>query len=163
MGGWIKEGQPRATHIFEAAAWLRAIKPVCRCGHSATFNPYGIWWRFQCRMWDDDLTRARQRFWCVRCGARTGKRVRPVRIELVDPRPDDIALPMCHRKPGGPRRKTRPFCLSYTAYPCHAVPMTRDPKWKRRAIVLEFWLLSALVAGSFVAGIIGAIRSLAGS
>jgi hypothetical protein len=94
VGGWTKDGQHRATHVFEAAAWFRAIKPVCRCGHSATFNPYGIWWRFECRMWDGNLVKACQKFWCVRCGARTGKRVRPVRIELVDPSPDDIALPM---------------------------------------------------------------------
>ena len=40
--------------------------------------------------------------------------------------------------------------------------MIRDPKWKRRAFALEYWLVSALVAGSFVAGIIGAIRSLTG-
>src|SRR3546814_11083703 len=81
----MKEGQHRATHVFEAAAWFRAIKPVCRCGHSATFNPYGIWWRFECRMWDGNLVKACQQFWCVRCGARTGKRARPVRLELVDP------------------------------------------------------------------------------
>lgn len=45
-------------------------------------------------MWDGNLVKACQKFWRVRCGARTGKRVRPVRIELVDPSPDDIALPM---------------------------------------------------------------------
>ena len=40
--------------------------------------------------------------------------------------------------------------------------MTRESKWKSRAIAIEFWLLSALVGGSFIAGLIGAIRSLAG-
>ncbi|MGH6649970.1 MAG: hypothetical protein ACREB7_02450 [Sphingopyxis sp.] len=40
--------------------------------------------------------------------------------------------------------------------------MPREPKWKRRAIAIEFWLLTALVAGSFVAGIIGAIRAVSG-
>ncbi len=54
------------------------------------------------------------------------------------------------------------FRLSYTVQPCHAVPMSREPKWKRRALAIEFWLLSALVAGSFVAGIVGAIRSASG-
>jgi hypothetical protein len=55
------------------------------------------------------------------------------------------------------------FRLSYKAHPCHAVPMPREPKWKRRAIAIEFWLLTALVAGSFVAGIIGAIRAVSGN
>ncbi|KTE78444.1 hypothetical protein [Sphingopyxis sp. A083] len=31
--------------------------------------------------------------------------------------------------------------------------MTRESKWKGRAIAIEFWLLSALVAGSFIAGL----------
>lgn len=51
--------------------------------------------------------------------------------------------------------------LSYNAHPCHAVPMPREPKWKHRAIAIEFWLLTTLVAGSFVAGIVGAIRAVA--
>ncbi len=41
--------------------------------------------------------------------------------------------------------------------------MTREPKWKNRAIAIEYWLLSALVAGSFLAGIVAATRSLAGN
>ncbi|WP_446543321.1 hypothetical protein [Sphingopyxis sp. LARHCG72] len=41
--------------------------------------------------------------------------------------------------------------------------MTAEPKWKRRAVAIEYWLVSALVAGSFVAGLIAAIRSLTGS
>lgn len=94
MGGWTKDGQRRASHLFEAAAWYQAVKPVCRCGHSATFDPYGLWWKFQRKMWDDDLGKAREHFWCARCKARTGKRVRPIRLDLVEPGPDDIRLPM---------------------------------------------------------------------
>ena len=94
MGGWTKDGQRRATHLFEAAAWYQAVKPVCRCGHSATFDPYGLWWKFRRKMWDDDLYKARDRFWCARCKARTGMRVRPIRLELVKPSEDDIKLPM---------------------------------------------------------------------
>jgi hypothetical protein len=98
-----KDGQHRATHVFEAAAWFRAIKPVCGCGHSATFNPYEIWWRFECKMWDGNLNKARHKFWCVRCGARTGKRVRPVRIELVDPGPMTSPCP-CPKNANGSAR-----------------------------------------------------------
>ncbi len=67
---------------------------MCRCGHSATFDPYGLWWKFQRKMWDDDLGKAREKFWCARCKARTGKRIRPIRLELVAPSKDDIQLPM---------------------------------------------------------------------
>jgi hypothetical protein len=41
--------------------------------------------------------------------------------------------------------------------------MTREPKWKRRALAIEFWLASALVAGSIIAGLVGAARSLIGN
>lgn len=92
MGGWTKEGTRRATHIFEAAAWHYGIKPVCACGHSAVFNPHGLWWHFQKRMWDDHLGKARAHFWCRPCAFRTGRRVRPLRLELVAQRTDDIEL-----------------------------------------------------------------------
>lgn len=39
--------------------------------------------------------------------------------------------------------------------------MTREPKWKQRAVALEFWLLSVLVAGSFIVGLVAAVRYLA--
>jgi hypothetical protein len=94
VGGWTKDGQRRATHIFEAAAWFQAVQPVCRCGHSAAFNPYGLWWRFERKGWDDHLGKARARFWCIPCSRQTGKRVRPVRLELVKPTDADIKLPM---------------------------------------------------------------------
>ena len=32
----------------------------------------------------------------------------------------------------------------------------------RRALAIEFWLAAVIVAGSFIAGIIGAVRSLTG-
>jgi len=38
--------------------------------------------------------------------------------------------------------------------------MKREPKWKSRAVAIEFWLASALVGGSFLAGLVGGIRSL---
>ena len=57
VGGWTREGGRRATHLFEAAAWYQAVRPVCRCGHSATFDPYGLWWKFQRKMWTMILAR----------------------------------------------------------------------------------------------------------
>ena len=71
----------------------RGIRQLSQCAN-ATFDPYGIWWRFQCKMWDDSLWKAREKFWCSRCKARTGKRVRPIRLDLVKPGPEDIRLPM---------------------------------------------------------------------
>lgn len=58
--------------------------PVCRCSHSATFDPYDLWWKFQRKMWDDDLCEARYPFWWAWCEARTGKRLSPVRLALVN-------------------------------------------------------------------------------
>jgi hypothetical protein len=40
--------------------------------------------------------------------------------------------------------------------------MSREPKWKTRAVAIEFWLLTALVAGSFVAGLVSAVWYLTG-
>lgn len=58
------------------------------------FNPYGLWWLFERRMWNGELRNAREKFRCSRCAAQTGLRVRPARIELVAPSETDIALPM---------------------------------------------------------------------
>lgn len=37
--------------------------------------------------------------------------------------------------------------------------MEPESKWKSRAIAIEFWLAALLVGGSFVAGLIAAIRA----
>lgn len=92
MGRWTADGTRLATNLFEAAAWHYAVKPVCRCGHSAAFNPHGLWWRFERRGWDVRFEKALARFWCIRCKWRTGRRVRPVKFELVRQSVDDIEL-----------------------------------------------------------------------
>lgn len=40
--------------------------------------------------------------------------------------------------------------------------MDREPKWKSRALAIEFWFAAMFVGGSFIAGLVGAIRSLFG-
>ena len=35
-----------------------------------------------------------------------------------------------------------------------------EPRWKQRAIEIEYWVLTAFVVGAFVVGIIGAISAL---
>lgn len=66
-------------------------------------------------------------------------------------------------KAGRASSKDRPFfvcpTLSDTVMP---IAMTHESKWKSRAIEIEYWLLSALVGGSFIAGLLSAIRTLAG-
>lgn len=91
---YSKDGLRVATNIFEAAAWHYAVKVTCRCGHSATFDPHGLWWRFHRKSWDDYLGKAGQRFWCRQCSTRIGRRVRPVKLELVQQTKDDITLEM---------------------------------------------------------------------
>src|SRR3546814_11620206 len=105
-----RDGLRRATHIFEAAAWHYALKPVCRCGHSATFNPHGLWWHFQKRHWDDNLRDARRRFWCRQCAFNSGRRVRPLRIELVAESDADIRLEMPCTRPE--ERRVGKGCVS---------------------------------------------------
>lgn len=38
--------------------------------------------------------------------------------------------------------------------------MSREPNWKERAVAVEFWAVTALVAGSFLAGIYSALKYL---
>ena len=38
--------------------------------------------------------------------------------------------------------------------------MIREPKWKARAVAIEFWIASIVVGGSFVAGIVSGVRYL---
>lgn len=38
--------------------------------------------------------------------------------------------------------------------------MIKDPKWRARAFAVEYWMLTILVAGTFIAGIIGGLKSL---
>jgi hypothetical protein len=69
------------------------VKPTCRCGHSATFQPHGLWWLFTQRGWDDTFNAARARFRCRECGAKRGK-VEPIRIEAVRASEADAVLPL---------------------------------------------------------------------
>ncbi|WP_422062205.1 hypothetical protein [Sphingopyxis sp.] len=36
--------------------------------------------------------------------------------------------------------------------------MPPEPNWKDHAVAVEYWLATAIVAGSFVAGLIAAVR-----
>lgn len=40
------------------------------------------------------------------------------------------------------------------------LPVIKDPKWRDKALAIEFWMASILVAGAFVAGIVGGAKSL---
>ncbi|WP_310310752.1 hypothetical protein [Sphingopyxis sp. BE249] len=40
--------------------------------------------------------------------------------------------------------------------------MNHEPNWKDRGRAVEYWLATAIVAGSFVAGLISAVRYLIG-
>lgn len=52
--------------------------------------------------------------------------------------------------------------ISYIYRSWHACQMDQEPKWKSRALAIEFWFAALLVGGSFIAGLVGAIRSLFG-
>lgn len=91
---WAADGTHKPTCIFEAACFGYAVKPVCRCGHSSTFAPHGLWWLFRKRHWNDRFTEARARLWCRSCQAAKRGKVRPVRIEYVRRSEADFALPL---------------------------------------------------------------------
>jgi hypothetical protein len=86
-----KDGLRIATNLFEAAAWHKAVKPVCKCTRWATFNPHALWWHFHCKGWNDNLVAARAHFWCRNCADRVGI-VRPIRIDLTEESTRDIYL-----------------------------------------------------------------------
>lgn len=95
---WSPDGLRVATRLVEAAAWHNAVRPVCRCGHAASFNPHGLWWRFEQRGWSDSISEARSRFWCLVCRYKTGRKVKPTKIELVAESDGDIQLPFPPRE-----------------------------------------------------------------
>lgn len=82
------------TSIFEAATLRMAVSPVCACGHTTSFDPWGLWWHFKRRHWDDRLTSARHRFWCRVCGSRLRRKVRPKRFDLVKVSDANLVLPL---------------------------------------------------------------------
>jgi len=86
-----RDGLPVATTLFEAAVWHFAIKPVCRCGHSAAFNAHCLWWRYARLEGNGSLRAMQLRFWCRKCSREQSRRVRPIRIELVGESATDIA------------------------------------------------------------------------
>jgi len=83
-----------ATHLLEAGAWHQAVKPVCSCGHSASFDPHGLWWHFERRHWDTRLEAVRLRFWCTLCRSQFRQKRTPVRLDLVASSAADIQLPL---------------------------------------------------------------------
>lgn len=92
---YYKDGLKQATCIFEAAAWHYGVKAECKCGHSVTFDPHGLWWYFHRRGWSDDLRLACDRMWCVPCSRAKGRKVRPARLTLIRSNDADLVkLPM---------------------------------------------------------------------
>lgn len=91
MGG--SDGLKAPTRLFEAAAWQYTIKVTCTCGRSGVFHPHALWWRFQRAGWDDDFTKARDRFYCRECWRTTYRKLRPAKFEVCRDKPT-ISLPM---------------------------------------------------------------------
>ena len=90
---WSKGGTMSSTGIFEAATLHQAMRAVCACGHSSTFWSAGLWWHFHQRGWDGSFAAVCDHFWCRRCASRLKRKVRPVRLEAVDPSACDALLP----------------------------------------------------------------------
>ncbi|WP_082679059.1 hypothetical protein [Sphingobium cupriresistens] len=72
-----------ATCLFKAAAWHKAVKVTCVCGHFAVFDPHGLFWRYYRKGWSDDLRDVGGKMWCRICRASSGRKVRPRGIDLL--------------------------------------------------------------------------------
>lgn len=88
-----KDGVPVAIKLFEAAAWHKAIKVTCSCGHLVTFDPHGLWWLFEREGWDMRFADMRRHFACRLCKFEGRGTVHPVRVEPIDGIAD-VSLPM---------------------------------------------------------------------
>ncbi len=69
------------------------------------------------------------------------------------------------RSPSLPDRRSgavsrRAAALSYIAAICSNRAVKRRSGWRAFALALEYWLLAALLAGAFLAGIWGGLRTL---
>lgn len=90
---WTREGLMEPTSIIECATLHRSVVPVCRCGHSAGFEPHGLWWHFNKRGWSDALNLASERFWCRLCSSSGKGKQRPMRIDVREPDGNETQLP----------------------------------------------------------------------
>jgi hypothetical protein len=84
----------RATNLLEAAALRQAVRPVCKCGHATSFDPFGLWWHYERRGWDDQLRAVRKRFWCIKCRSLHKRKLEPARLDLVGRTGADFVLPL---------------------------------------------------------------------
>ncbi|CAM8655423.1 hypothetical protein [Sphingobium cupriresistens] len=82
----------KPTCLFEAAAWHYAVQVSCACGHTATFDPHGLFWRFYKKGWPYDFRSTRSKMWCRICRARTGRKVRPRRLDLLNKHPREMIV-----------------------------------------------------------------------
>jgi len=88
-----RDGIKEPSTIFEAAAFKQRLKVVCQqCQRASVFDPHQLWWLFDRKGWSGIFGDAVKRFWCRRCAARVGRKVKRARIELTADEPT-ITLP----------------------------------------------------------------------
>lgn len=90
---YYRDGLNIATCVMEAAAWHKGVKIICSCGHSAVYDPHGLWALCEKRRWNDSFRALAKHFYCSRCKAITRRKVRPARIEPCEDKAN-IILPM---------------------------------------------------------------------
>ncbi|MFB0875479.1 MULTISPECIES: hypothetical protein [unclassified Sphingobium] len=81
------------TTLFECVLWNYGVHLLCRCHHHAIFHPCGLWWHFDKRGWSDDFRDITARFYCRKCHAKSGQRIRPSLVQPSQTMPT-ILLPM---------------------------------------------------------------------
>jgi hypothetical protein len=76
-------------------------------------------------------------------------------VELTGLAVEEVAFLVIWPRSQGSRSAEDP--LSYTHLACHFLTISRR---RQIAFAIEAWIWTAIIAGSFVAGIVGAVRSL---
>jgi hypothetical protein len=83
---YYNDGLKIPTRLWEAAAMHKKIMVSCRaggCEHRAIFDPHCLWWLFRKNGWDDSFYAAQRRFYCRKCSAADGRRVKQAYLQCL--------------------------------------------------------------------------------
>ena len=81
--------------LLHCALYRTTLRISCRdngCRHTVSWEAVRVWWRFQCKGWDDTLPGAENRFYCTKCWHGQQKVSRP-RILITRDMPRECHLP----------------------------------------------------------------------
>lgn len=82
-------------YLVDAAAYHDVLRIECsKCDHQVAWEPYPLWWWFECKGWDQRLTAVPKRLYCKKCWQLVFRKFRPRPPYPVRADPDPCHLPM---------------------------------------------------------------------